>query len=187
LPQQPRLDVLAQVRGIVSEVRKGTPRGRGIGILFSGGTAAAKAKAAEALAYGLRLGLYRVDLSAIVSRYIGETEKNLRLLFETAENAHSLLFFDEADALFGKRTKIKDSHDRYANIELDYLLQRMTAFRGVSIMAAKAATKPSPAALRRLRYVVRFVRRPAGRSRPTDRPNTRSRRSRPDTRASRGR
>jgi SpoVK/Ycf46/Vps4 family AAA+-type ATPase len=154
LPQQPRLDPLAQVAGIVRRARKRTPRGRGIGILFSGGTAAAKAKAAEALAHGLQHGIHRVDLSAIASRYIGETEKNLNRLFDAAREAGAVLFFDEADALFGKRIKVKDSHDRYANIELSYLLQRIDAFGGVTILAVKASTKPSPAALRRLRYVV---------------------------------
>jgi SpoVK/Ycf46/Vps4 family AAA+-type ATPase len=187
LPQQPRLDALAQVRGVVSKARRRTPRERGIGILFAGGTAAAKTKAAQALAHGLGLGLHRIDLSATISRYIGETEKNLAQLFDTAQKADAVLFFDEADALFGKRTKVKDSHNRYANIELNYLLQRMEAFRGVSIMAVRAATKPPPAALRRLRYVVRFARKPVGRNRPTDRPDTRSRRSRPNTPASRAR
>jgi SpoVK/Ycf46/Vps4 family AAA+-type ATPase len=157
LPQQPRLDALAQVNAIVRRARTRTPRGRGIGILFSGGTAAAKAKAAEALAHGLRHDIYRADLSAIVSRYIGETEKNLARVFDAAREAGAVLLFDEADALFGKRSKVKDSHDRYANIELNYLLQRIEASGGVTILAVRASTKPSPAALRRLRYVMRFA------------------------------
>jgi SpoVK/Ycf46/Vps4 family AAA+-type ATPase len=159
LPQQPRPDASAQLRKIVADLKqrtaRGRTRGRGAGILFSGGTAAAKTKAAEALAHGLGLGLQRVDLSAVVSRFIGETEKNLDRLFDAAQSAGAILFFDEADALFGKRTEVKDSHDRFADIELNYVLQRIEAFDGVAIVAIKAATRPPPAILRRLK-VVRF-------------------------------
>jgi SpoVK/Ycf46/Vps4 family AAA+-type ATPase len=158
LPQQPRPDASAQLRKIVADLKqrtaRGRTRGRGAGILFSGGTAAAKTKAAEALAHGLGLGLQRVDLSAVVSRFIGETEKNLDRLFDAAQSTGAILFFDEADALFGKRTEVKDSHDRFAAIELNYVLQRIEA-AGVTIVAVKAATRLSPAALRRLK-VVRF-------------------------------
>ena len=158
MPQQPRLDASAQLRKIVADLKqrtaRGRTRGRGAGILFSGGTAAAKTKAAEALAHGLGLGLQRVDLSAVVSRFIGETEKNLDRLFDAAQSAGAILFFDEADALFGKRTEVKDSHDRFADIELNYVLQRIEA-SGVTIVAVKAATRLSPAVLRRLK-VVRF-------------------------------
>jgi SpoVK/Ycf46/Vps4 family AAA+-type ATPase len=158
LPQQPRPYASAQLRKIVADLKqrtaRGRTRGRGAGILFSGGTAAAKTKAAEALAHGLGLGLQRVDLSAVVSRFIGETEKNLDRLFDAAQSAGAILFFDEADALFGKRTEVKDSHDRFADIELNYVLQRIEA-AGVTILAIKAATRPPPAVLRRLK-VVRF-------------------------------
>jgi SpoVK/Ycf46/Vps4 family AAA+-type ATPase len=160
LPQQPRPDASAQLRKIVADLKqrttRGRTRGRGAGILFSGGTAAAKAKAkaGKALARGLGLGLQRVDLSAVVSRFIGETEKNLDRLFDAAQSAGAILFFDEADALFGKRTEVKDSHDRFADIELNYVLQRIEA-GGVTIVAIKAATRPPPAVLRRLK-VVRF-------------------------------
>jgi SpoVK/Ycf46/Vps4 family AAA+-type ATPase len=158
LPQQPRPNASTQLRKIVADLKqrtaRGRTRGRGAGILFSGGTAAAKTKAAEALAHGLGLGLQRVDLSAVVSRFIGETEKNLDRLFDAAQSAGAILFFDEADALFGKRTEVKDSHDRFADIELNYVLQRIEA-AGVTILAVKVATRPPPAVLRRLK-VVRF-------------------------------
>ena len=97
-------------------------RGLGINALFAGESGTGKTMAAEVLANDLRLNLYRIDLSSVVSKYIGETEKNLRRLFDAAEDSGAILFFDEADALFGKRSEVKDSHDRYANIEVDYLL-----------------------------------------------------------------
>ena len=100
-------------------------RGLGISALFSGESGTGKTMAAEVIANELDLALYRIDLSAVVSKYIGETEKNLRRLFDAAESGGAILFFDEADALFGKRSEVKDSHDRYANIEINYLLQRM--------------------------------------------------------------
>src|SRR5262249_41524557 len=100
-------------------------RGRGITALFSGASGTGKTMAAEVVAEELNLDLYRIDLASTVSKYIGETEKNLKRLFDAAEQGGAILFFDEADALFGKRTEVKDSHDRYANIEVNYLLQRM--------------------------------------------------------------
>ena len=103
-------------------------RGLGISALFAGESGTGKTMAAEVIANDLRLNLYRIDLSAVVSKYIGETEKNLRRLFDAAEDGGAILFFDEADALFGKRSEVKDSHDRYANIEINYLLQRMEAY-----------------------------------------------------------
>jgi hypothetical protein len=111
-----------------------TSRGLGISTLFAGASGTGKTMAAEVIANALRLNLYRIDLSAVVSKYIGETEKNLRRLFDAAEEGGALLFFDEADALFGKRSDVKDSHDRYANIEVSYLLQRMEAYRGLAIL-----------------------------------------------------
>ncbi len=112
--------------------------------------------AAEVIANDLQLNLYRIDLSAVVSKYIGETEKNLRKLFDAAEQGGAILFFDEADALFGKRSEVKDSHDRYANIEINYLLQRMEAFRGLAILATNLKTALDPAFMRRLRFIVNF-------------------------------
>ncbi len=131
-------------------------RGLGISALFAGDTGTGKTLAADVIATHLRLDLYRIDLSAVVSKYIGETEKNLRRLFDAAENGGSILFFDEADALFGKRSEVKDSHDRYANIEINYLLQRMEAYRGLAILATNMKSALDQAFLRRLRFVVNF-------------------------------
>jgi hypothetical protein len=133
-----------------------TSRGLGISALFAGPSGTGKTMAAEVLAGALRLDLYRIDLSAVVSKYIGETEKNLRRLFDAAEDGGALLFFDEADALFGKRSEVKDSHDRYANIEVDYLLQRMEAYRGLAVLATNRRGALDAAFLRRLRFVVTF-------------------------------
>ncbi len=112
--------------------------------------------AAEVLANELRLDLYRIDLSQVVSKYIGETEKNLARVFEAAEGAGAILLFDEADALFGKRSEVKDSHDRYANIEVSYLLQRMESYRGLAILTTNIKSALDPAFLRRIRFVVQF-------------------------------
>ena len=112
--------------------------------------------AAEVIANDLRLNLYRIDLSAVVSKYIGETEKNLRRLFDAAEQGGTILFFDEADSLFGKRSEVKDSHDRYANIEINYLLQRMETFGGLAILATNLKTALDTAFMRRLRFIVNF-------------------------------
>jgi hypothetical protein len=131
-------------------------RGFGITALFAGESGVGKTMAAEVLANDLRLDLYRIDLSAVVSKYIGETEKNLRRLFDAAELGGAILLFDEADALFGKRSEVKDSHDRYANIEVNYLLQRMEAFDGLAILATNMRAALDPAFLRRLRFVVTF-------------------------------
>jgi hypothetical protein len=131
-------------------------RGLGISALFAGDTGTGKTMAAEVIAKHLRLDLYRIDLSSVVSKYIGETEKNLRRLFDAAENGGAILFFDEADALFGKRSEVKDSHDRYANIEINYLLQRMEAYRGLAILATNMKSALDQAFMRRLRFVVNF-------------------------------
>jgi SpoVK/Ycf46/Vps4 family AAA+-type ATPase len=112
--------------------------------------------AAEVLANELRLDLYRIDLSQVVSKYIGETEKNLARVFEAAEGGGAILLFDEADALFGKRSEVKDSHDRYANIEVSYLLQRMESYRGLAILTTNMKSALDPAFLRRIRFVVQF-------------------------------
>ncbi len=131
-------------------------RGFGISALFAGESGTGKTMAAEVIANDLRLNLYRIDLSAVVSKYIGETEKNLRKLFDAAEQGGAILFFDEADALFGKRSEVKDSHDRYANIEINYLLQRMEAFSGLAILATNMKTALDTAFMRRLRFIVNF-------------------------------
>jgi hypothetical protein len=131
-------------------------RGFGINALFAGESGTGKTMAAEVIANELRLHLYRIDLAAVVSKYIGETEKNLRRLFDAAEDGGAILFFDEADALFGKRSEVKDSHDRYANIEINYLLQRMEAYRGLAILATNMKSALDPAFIRRLRFIVNF-------------------------------
>jgi len=136
--------------------RDKTSRGLGISALFSGESGTGKTMAAEVLAGHLQLHVYRIDLSAVVSKYIGQTEKNLRRLFDAAEDGGAVLFFDEADALFGKRSEVKDSHDRYANIEVNYLLQRMEAYRGLAILATNMKSALDAAFLRRLRFIVTF-------------------------------
>ncbi len=131
-------------------------RGLGISALFAGASGTGKTMAAEVLANELRLDLYRIDLSSVVSKYIGETEKNLRRIFDAAESGGAILLFDEADALFGKRSEVKDSHDRYANIEVSYLLQRMEAYRGLAILTTNLKSALDTAFLRRIRFVVQF-------------------------------
>jgi hypothetical protein len=131
-------------------------RGLGIAALFSGPSGTGKTLAAEVLAGELRLDLYRIDLSQVVSKYIGETEKNLRRVFDAAEEGGAVLLFDEADALFGKRSEVKDSHDRYANIEVSYLLQRMETYRGLAVLTTNLRSALDTAFLRRLRFVVAF-------------------------------
>jgi SpoVK/Ycf46/Vps4 family AAA+-type ATPase len=136
--------------------RKKMSRGLGISALFAGESGVGKTMAAEVIANALHLNLYRIDLSAVVSKYIGETEKNLRRLFDAADGGGAILFFDEADALFGKRSEVKDSHDRYANIEINYLLQRMEAYTGLAILATNMKSALDPAFTRRLRFIVNF-------------------------------
>jgi len=131
-------------------------RGRGISALFSGPSGTGKTLAAEVLAGEFDLALYRIDLSGVVSKYIGETEKNLKKVFDAAEDNGAVLFFDEADALFGKRSEVRDSHDRYANIEVNYLLQRMEDYGGLVIMATNMKSHLDPAFMRRLRFLVDF-------------------------------
>jgi len=128
----------------------------GITALFSGPSGAGKTLASEVLAAELELDLYRIDLSATVSKYIGETEKNLRRIFDAAEASGAILLFDEADALFGKRSEVKDSHDRLANMEVSYLLQRMEAYRGLAILTTNMKSALDSAFLRRLRFIVNF-------------------------------
>ena len=132
-------------------------KARGIAVLFAGPRGTGKTLAAEVLAHETRLDLYRIDLNRVVSRDIGETEKNLARLFEAAETAGALLFFDEADALFGKRTTVKDSHDRHAAAETGYLLQRIEAFRGIVILSTDRRENVPPTFLRRLTFAMEFV------------------------------
>jgi hypothetical protein len=131
-------------------------RGLALAVLFAGSSGTGKTMAAEVLARHMRLDLYRVDLSAVVSKYIGETEKNLRRVFDAAEESGAVLLFDEADALFGKRTEVRDSHDRHANVEVSYLLQRVEAYRGLAILTTNMKEALDTAFLRRLRFVVTF-------------------------------
>jgi SpoVK/Ycf46/Vps4 family AAA+-type ATPase len=154
-------DITAQVRGR-SKVyhdwgfERVSQRGLGIGALFTGPSGTGKTLAAEVIAGELGLDLYVVDLSAVVSKYIGETEKNLRVVFDAADKGGAVLLFDEADALFGKRTEVRDSHDRYANIEVSYLLQRMENYRGLAVLTTNLRSSMDQAFLRRLRFVVHF-------------------------------
>jgi hypothetical protein len=136
--------------------RQRMTRGLGINALFAGESGTGKTLAAEVIANHLQLDLYRIDLSAVVSKYIGETEKNLRRLFDAAEDGGAILFFDEADALFGKRSEVRDSHDRYANIEINYLLQRMESYGGLAVLATNMKSALDKAFLRRLRFVLTF-------------------------------
>jgi hypothetical protein len=158
--------LLHDLRAIVAQARfqaqvygkggfgKKLVRGQGVTTLFAGPSGVGKTMAAEVIARELALDLCRIDLSGVISKYIGETERNLRRVFDAAEAGGAVLFFDEADALFGKRSEVKDSHDRYANIEVSYLLQRMEAYRGLAILATNLKSHLDAAFLRRLRYVI---------------------------------
>jgi hypothetical protein len=132
------------------------PRGLGLTALFAGTSGTGKTMAAEVIAGDIGLDLYRIDLATVVSKYIGETEKNLRAIFAAATHSGAILLFDEADALFGKRSEVRDSHDRYANLEVSYLLQQMDAYQGVAILTTNMQHALDPAFLRRLRFVVQF-------------------------------
>ena len=131
-------------------------RGLGLSALFSGQSGTGKTLAAEVLGNELRLDLYRIDLSSVVSKYIGETEKNLKRIFDAAETGGAILLFDEADALFGKRSQVKDSHDRHANIEVSYLLQRMEAYQGLAILTTNLKESLDQAFVRRIRFIINF-------------------------------
>ena len=156
------------LRGIAAHVRQrmvvyeqwgfGGKGGRGLGIsaMFAGVSGTGKTTAAEVLARELHLDLFRIDLSQVVSKFIGETEKNLSRVFEAAEEAGAVLLFDEADALFGKRSEVKDSHDRYANVEVSYLLQRMETYKGLAILTTNLKSSIDTAFLRRIRFVIQF-------------------------------
>ncbi|HEU4323596.1 MAG TPA: AAA family ATPase, partial [Roseiflexaceae bacterium] len=130
--------------------------GKGVNVLFAGSSGTGKTMAAEIIAADLGLELYKVDLSSLVSKYIGETEKNLDRIFSAAREANAILFFDEADAIFGKRSEVKDAHDRYANIEVGYLLQKMEEYDGVVILATNLRKNLDDAFIRRLHVAVDF-------------------------------
>jgi SpoVK/Ycf46/Vps4 family AAA+-type ATPase len=170
-------DVRAQLDEVVTHVvlqdvvldgwgfRDRMPRGQGVAVLLSGPPGTGKTMAAEALAAQLRQDLYRIDLSAVVSKYIGETEKNLALAFDEAERAAAVLFFDECDSLFGRRTEQRDAHDRWANLEVNYLLQRVETFTGLVVLATNKRQALDEALLRRLRFSIRFELPDAGQRR----------------------
>lgn len=134
------------------------PYGRGVTALFTGPSGTGKTMAAQAIGKALKRTVFAVDLSRVVSKFIGETEKNLDAVFVEAERVGAVLLFDEADALFGKRSEVKDAHDRYANIETAYLLQRMEAFSGLAILTSNFGQNLDSAFLRRLRFAVEFPR-----------------------------
>jgi AAA+ superfamily predicted ATPase len=161
-------DKLVQLREICSQVMhryrvfgkwgfdKKLSHGKGLSALFSGPPGTGKTMAAEVMARELGLDLYKIDLSGVVSKYIGETEKNLGQIFHEAETSNAILFFDEADALFGKRTQVSDAHDRYANIETSYLLQKMEEYEGEVILATNLRENMDEAFTRRIRFIVEF-------------------------------
>jgi SpoVK/Ycf46/Vps4 family AAA+-type ATPase len=130
--------------------------GKGLNVLFAGPSGTGKTMAAEIIASELGLDLYKIDLAAIVSKYIGETEKNLDRIFREGQTSNAILFFDEADALFGKRSEVRDSHDRYANIEMAYLLQKMDEYEGAVILATNLRKNMDEAFARRMHFAVEF-------------------------------
>ena len=151
-------DPMHQLEDLIAHGRTASP----VTALFSGAPGTGKTLAASLIAKQLGLDLYRVDLSAVVSKYIGETEKNLAAAFDAAQAAGAALFLDEADALFGKRSEVKDAHDRFANEAVSFLLQRMESFGGLVILATNRKADIDPAFLRRLRFIVPFPPRHGG-------------------------
>ncbi|MFX0194753.1 MAG: AAA family ATPase [Candidatus Hodarchaeota archaeon] len=163
-----RKDILQQLHAICDQVKyrhlvygewgfdQKLSLGKGLNALFSGSSGTGKTMGAEIIANELQLDLYKIDLSSVVSKYIGETEKNLSKIFHEAESSNAILFFDEADALFGKRSEVKDAHDRYANIEVGYLLQKMEEYEGVAILATNLKRNMDEGFMRRLHFVVEF-------------------------------
>ena len=130
--------------------------GKGLNIMFSGTSGTSKTMAAETIAHELKLDMYKIDLSMVISKYIGETEKNLNKIFDGAKESNAILFFDEADALFGKKSEVRDTHDRYANIEINYLLQKMEEHEGIVILATNLRKNMDEAFVRRMRFIVDF-------------------------------
>jgi hypothetical protein len=163
-----REELLAQIKSIPDQVRyagrvleqwgyaKRMPYGRGVAALFSGPSGTGKSMAAQIIACDLCTALYRIDLSKTMSKWLGETEKILSHIFDLARQNSAVLLFDEADVLFAKRTEVKDAHDRYANVEVAYLLQRMEDYDGLAILTTNLKQNIDPAFLRRLRFVIDF-------------------------------
>ena len=161
-------DPMAQLREICNHVKyreqvygdwgfgRKLTLGKGLAVLFAGPSGTGKTMAAGILAAELGLDLYKIDLSTVISKYIGETEKNLSRIFDEAETSNAILFFDEADAMFGKRSEVRDSHDRYANVEVGYLLQRMEEYEGIAILATTLRKNMDDAFVRRLHFTVEF-------------------------------
>jgi SpoVK/Ycf46/Vps4 family AAA+-type ATPase len=137
-------------------MRPGGGRGRGITVLFAGDSGTGKTMSAEVVSGDLGLDLYTVNLATVVDKYVGETEKNLERIFTEADGVNAVLLFDEADAIFGKRSEVKDANDRYANIEVAYLLQRMETFDGIAILATNLRANVDDAFARRLDLIVDF-------------------------------
>ena len=158
VPRARRRDLVlrAEQAGQIDEIIA-APKDRPLLVLFAGPSGTGKTKAAEAIAAELGLPIHRIDLSQVISKYIGETEKNLKRLFDAADDDGVILFFDEADALFGKRTGVQDSHDRYVNLEVSYLLERIERFNGLAILATNRKSNIDAAYLRRLRLIVDFA------------------------------
>jgi SpoVK/Ycf46/Vps4 family AAA+-type ATPase len=146
---------LAMLNDIVAQVRKNNAKSL---VLFTGQDSTNKKMAVECIAKDLSLDLYRIDLSMVVSKYIGETEKNLRRLFDAAESSNAILFFDEADALFGERSETKDSHDTYASKATNYLFQKIKTYKGLVILATKTKSPTIPPSMRRPQHIVEFPR-----------------------------
>jgi SpoVK/Ycf46/Vps4 family AAA+-type ATPase len=150
---------MVQVRPLVLDewgLGRKLTAGQGVSALFSGPPGTGKTLAAQIMAHQLGIDLYRIDLSTMVSKYIGETEKNLERIFTDAAQSNAILFFDEADTIFGKRSEVKDAHDRYANIEVGYLLQRMESYSGISILATNLRANLDDAFTRRLQFIINF-------------------------------
>lgn len=165
LPHETRKQLKQLASAVKQRAGLDTPgfgrNGRGVIALFHGPPGTGKTMAAQILANDLELDLYKVNLSAIVSKYIGETEKNLRRVFDAAETGAAVLLFDEADALFAKRTQVKDSHDRYANIEINNLLQHMKDHPGLMILTTSSDKTIDEAFTRRLQFLIRFPGQPS--------------------------
>jgi SpoVK/Ycf46/Vps4 family AAA+-type ATPase len=130
--------------------------GKGLNVIFAGQSGTGKTMSAEIIAGELRMDLYKIDLSNVVSKYIGETEKNLERIFTEAGESNAILFFDEADSIFGKRSEVKDAHDRYANIETGYLLQKMDEYEGIVILATNLRKNLDEAFVRRMHFVIEY-------------------------------
>ena len=159
---EPKLRLTERFRASLNEVTsliRARCGSKGVRILLAGKKGPGRLVAVRSLACNLGKKLYRIDLNAVVAKYIGETEKNLGRVFDGAKDSHAVLLFDEADALFGKRTDVKDSHDRYANIEVNYLLRRASKYSDVTILAIANGAKIDKALIRRFRFVIRIPRR----------------------------